>query len=162
MRNLCVAICFLCIGLSGCHFFGPRDLAPYNMITDRNELKDLNGVWKATGITYSMIKREKYKIDSVKLILGKDSTFEAVNLPDCLSDQFGEAVKHQLLSATGSWGVEKIGNEWKMSMEFNKGQLFKEKSTFDFDLYHSGKTILMSTYLGDPDEVKLLEFEKVK
>jgi len=132
------------------------------MITDRNELKDLDGVWKATGITYSMIKREKYRMDSVKLILGKDSTFEAVNLPDCLSDQFGEPVKHQLLAATGNWRVEKTGKEWKMIMEFNKGRLFKERSGFEFDLYHSGNSILMSTYLGDPDEVKLLEFEKVR
>ena len=156
------AICFLCIAFCGCHIFGPRDLSPFNMITDKNELKDLKGVWKAASPTYDLIKRQKYKIDSIKLLLRNDSTFEAVNLPDCMSDEFGEPVKYHLFSASGTWHVGKDRNEWKMRMNFDRGQLFTGGMIMDFDLYLSGKTLLMSTYVGDPHEVKLLEFERIE
>jgi hypothetical protein len=42
------------------------------MITDRKQLKHLNGEWKATRITYDLIKREKYKLDSMRRLCLKD------------------------------------------------------------------------------------------
>ena len=137
-------------------------MTPFTAITDMAQLKDLNGVWKATNFTYELTKRQKYPPDSIKIILHKDSTFQAVNIPDCLSDGFGNPVKHQLLNATGRWGIEKIGADWKLRMEFNRGQLFKKGVITFFDVYLSGNDILMSIYAGDPDDAKFLEFKKVR
>ncbi len=59
--------------------------------------------------TYNLAKRLKCPPGSIKIILHKDSTFEAINIPDCLSDGFRNPVAHRLLHTTGKWGVEKIG-----------------------------------------------------
>jgi hypothetical protein len=163
MRILSVVVLFTCIALAGCHFLGPRDMSGFTMITDNKQPGSLNGVWKATGFSYDMIKSEDYMIDSIKLILHKDSTFEAFNLPDCLGDEFGHPIKHLLLPAKGRWRLSKITELWHMELDFDKGLLYKKGMTIIYpDLYLSGKTILMPTFVGDPDEAKYLEFEKVK
>ena len=160
MRTSYAVISVLSFALSGCHFFGPRDMTNLSTITDVAQLNNLSGVWKATSNTYTLTKRLQYPADSITIILHKDSTFEAINIPDCLSDGLGNPVKHQLLNATGRWGVEQDGKEWKIRMEFKPGKLFAKGLYTDFDVYRSGNDLLMGVYAGDPDEAKALDFIK--
>ena len=162
MKNTHAAMLLLSAALCGCHFFGPRDMTGITTITDITQLNNLPGVWTATNNTYDLMKRQQYPADSIKIILHKDSTFEAVNLPDCLSDQWGNPVKHQLLNATGRWRPEKIGKEWQINMDFKQGRLFKKGVTTNFDIFIKGNNLLMGTYAGDPDEAKSLDFTKPK
>lgn len=162
MKKAYTAALLLSAALCGCHFFGPRDMTGVKTITDITQLNNLTGVWRATDNTYNLTKRQQYPADSIKIILHKDSSFEAINIPDFLSDAFGNPVKHQLLHATGHWRPEKVGKDWKISMDFQPGRLFKNGRSTYFDIYLVGNDLLMGVYAGDPDEAKALDFIKNK
>jgi hypothetical protein len=92
--------------------------------------------------------------------LHRDSTFEAINIPDCLSDGFGNPIAHRLLHATGKWRVEKIVKDWKIRMELKPGKLFTKGMSTDFDVYLFHQSLLMGVYAGNPDEARALDFMK--
>ena len=64
---LCLVMVLSSLAFCGCHFFGPRDMTPFTAITDMAQLKDLNGVWKATSFTSTgfLECRDKYSCFNV-------------------------------------------------------------------------------------------------
>jgi hypothetical protein len=148
-HSLC---CFL-IALSSCHF--------RTEVTQIHDLKNLTGVWYATPDTYSMLERKKYKVASLSLRLyAADSVFEGTNFPDNITSQSGEPVNGIYGNATGVWQVYNFRDDWKVHLQFTKGPVFTEKTSLDFEIYLEDSTLVLCTYLGDPDSGDILEYQK--
>ena len=155
-----LAIFLLLTLLCSCHFFGPRDLDRIKNISDKNQLDNLPGLWKAKQSTYKMLKAKKYQIDSIQLTLKSDSTFLALNLPDCINKPSGDTRTRLLLNASGHWTIYKFGDTWKMQMTFDKNKMLDKNAYLDFDILFLDKKLMLSHFIGDPDQADLLEFER--
>jgi hypothetical protein len=155
-------IFFSTLTLSSCHFFEPRDESNDTVINGLTELKTLPGNWKATETTYALLKDKKYHLDSAKLVLNKDSTFEFYNLPDCINSPLGDPIKGKLGNAKGKWNIYHFGDKWKIQMAFEENELFDKKTFLDFDIVLVGSKFRIWQYIGDPDQADVLEFEKAK
>ena len=107
-----------------------------------------------------MLKAKKYQIDSIQLRLNIDSTFEVSNLPDCISNSSGDPRAGLLLNASGNWSIYKLGDTWKMKMTFSKSKMFDKDTFLDFDILLLDKKLMLSQFIGDPDQADMLEFER--
>jgi hypothetical protein len=109
-----------------------------------------------------MLKNKKYRQDSLSLVLKPDSTFTGTNFPDCIDNLSGDPVKGLLSNGTGRWSVYQSGKYWKLRLDFEKSQTFSERTFLDFDISLDGSTVRLTEYMGDPDNVDILEYEKHK
>ena len=153
-------ICFFVLSLLSCNGLGPRDTSHDSPVKSITELADLPGVWYATRTTYKMLKEKNYKIDSVRLILHRDSSFEFINMPDCIDDPAGKPIKHQLLTVKGKWKPEEFKGAWEISMAFDKGELFETKTHLPFDVFYIDSEMVIMYFIGDPDQADVLVFRK--
>ena len=144
----------------GCHFQGPRDLKETKPITTDVEVAHLSGIWKATKVTYDMVREREYSVDTIELQLNKDSTFEAVNIPDCFADPFGKPVHKRLVNGHGKWEINKVQDKYLLGLRFKKGDMFKENQGYSFEMYKRDTSIFAFQYIGDPDQADILEFRK--
>jgi hypothetical protein len=131
-------------------------------VEDGESLTHMDGVWMATGITYDMMRNMGYPMDSVHLVLHADSTFAVDHLPDCIEDEFGRTLHKQLLVGEGRWKVYEFGGVWKLVLDFTRPGLSGHELFLDMDIFRDGPKLIVSQYIGDPDEVKVLEFYKEK
>lgn len=131
-------------------------------ITKVSELNKLVGTWKGTDVTYDMVRERNYEVDTIQLILNSDSTFEAINIPDCFADPFGKPINKRLVNAHGLWAINKIQNEYLLALRFYKGDLFKENEGYGFEMYMRDTSLFAFQYVGDPDQADMLEFQKAK
>ena len=56
----------------------------------------------------------------------------------------------------------KIGGVWKLVLDFTRPGLYGHELFLDMDIFRDGPKLIVSQYIGDPDEVKVLEFTKKK
>jgi len=155
-----IAIFILIFTFLSCHFSGPRDLQDTKSITEIEELNKMVGTWKATEVTYDMVRERNYVVDTIQLLLNSDSTFKAINIPDCFADPFGKPVNKRLVNAQGQWQVSKIKDKYLLMLRFDKGDLFKKNEGFGFEMYKRDTSIFAFQYVGDPDQADMLEFRK--
>lgn len=155
-----ITIFILILTFLSCHFSGPRDLHDTKAITEVAELNRMVGTWKATEVTYDMVRERNYVVDTIQLILNSDSTFEAINIPDCFADPFGKPINKQLVNAHGRWAINKVQNKYLLALRFDKGDLFKENEGYGFEMYKRDTSIFAFQYVGDPDQADMLEFRK--
>jgi hypothetical protein len=142
--------------LSACHDKQAADAAHGRHVTDQKGLTDMAGTWYATAETNALLDKKKYVRDSVYLILQADSAFH-VRLPDCLD----AAAKGGLIwDAIGAWRLHKNGETWKLGMAFEKGRLFRYRTFTDFDIRVLDSVLILSRYIGNPDEGEILTFRK--
>ncbi|MFT3823796.1 MAG: hypothetical protein QM731_07735 [Chitinophagaceae bacterium] len=165
MRCLLVRYClvfFAVIQLCSCHFFEPTDSSAEQPFKELKDLQGLPGVWNATDRTYEMLKKKEYKSGGVKLTLRSDSSFEFMNLPDCINSPSGDIVNRKSGNANGKWNVYSVKDRWELQMAFNEGELFPKKTFLSFEISQSGRDIKLWQYIGDPDMAEVLEFERRK
>jgi len=160
-----ILIFILTLIFSSCHFSGPRDLQDTTAITEVAELKDMIGTWNATEATYDMVKERNYAVDSIKLLINNDSTFEAINIPDCFAEPLGRPLRRKLVNAKGKWKISNVKDsegraKYLLSLYFTKGDLFKEPEAYAFEMYKRNSSIFAFQYVGDPDQADMLEFRK--
>ena len=155
------ALCLLIISLEGCHSIKAK-LGISTQVSDKSELANLTGVWYATGTTYNMIKNKKYVVDTIHLTLYSNATFKATHFPDCIVPLSGEPVNHVSADGSGTWEIHKEGDFWKLRLDFKTSPVFIEKTFCDFDISSNKSTLILSEFIGDPDSVDILEFEKSK
>lgn len=150
----------LVMTLISCNGFGPRDTSHDTAVNSINELNGLPGTWNATKSVYKMLRGKNYTIDSVRLILHADSTFELTNTPDCINDPAGKS-KDQLLESTkGSWTTQIMRNQWMLVMTFDQGKIFESKTRMNFEIRSIDSTLTISYFIGDPDQGDILMFKK--
>ena len=155
-----ILIFILTLTVLSCHFSGPRDLQDTKPVTEVIELNRMVGTWKATQVTYDMVQERNYAVDTIQLLLYKDSTFKAINIPDCFADPFGKPVHKRLVDAHGKWEVNNIKGKYSLTLRFDKGELFKENEGYSFEMYKRDTSIFAFQYVGDPDQADILEFRK--
>jgi len=155
-------ICACFIMLASCHFFGPADNTGLNNISSLKDVTGLEGKWRLSKDSYTLLTQKGYNIDSIYMQLNKDSTFEAVNLPDCIPDEFGKPKKGALINAQGKWSIAKPGKSLALEMSFDKGLLFNKPTYITFNLYKITATgkLMIGCFLGDPDSAEMLAFER--
>lgn len=156
MRTWLLAI-IMGIALFSCRSRGASDINNGLPVTDIKELKGIVGAWHATEDTYAMLVKKNYVRDSIYIVLRDDSVFKAYHLPDCM-DAAGNG--GLLLDAVGTWKLHLNGNDWKLSMAFEKGRLFRHKTFTDFDILVKDSVLTLFRYIGDPEEAEALQFRK--
>jgi hypothetical protein len=153
---------FFILSLWSCNTLESRPFSFPGKVTDSSQLGNLPGVWSASSTTYSMLKNKRYKQDTLLLVLKPDSTFTGINFPDCIDNLSGDPVKGLLSNGSGLWAVYQSGKYWKLRLDFEKNQTFSDKTFLDFDISLDGTSTRLSEYLGDPDNVDILEYERNK
>jgi len=128
-------------------------------ITDQKELANLAGTWYATPDTYAMLKEKHYKPDSIYIELQPDSILRAHHLPDCMNAAFKAGT---LQDALGIWKLHRDGDDWKMGVAFEAGQLFRYKTHVSFDIVLLDSVLTIYQYIGDPDDGHVLRFIKAR
>lgn len=128
-------------------------------ITDAKQLTGLAGTWYATPDTYTMLLEKRYKPDSIYMELQADSVLKARHLPDCMNAAFKAGT---LQDAIGLWKLHRDGDDWKMSVAFEAGQLFRYKTHVSFDIVLLDSALTIYQYIGDPDDGHVLRFIKAR
>jgi len=157
-----LALLFVAMLSSSC--FSPVDETVYKPITSKPNIQQLAGKWKADSGSYVLIKKKKvYKIDSLYLVLHEDSTFEVVNLPDCVADGLGNPVKGKLHNTSGSWEIENTRSNrksWNVGLNFSHSELYKNGLRTEYALYMKDSKFVLICFVGDPDQGEQLLFVK--
>ena len=158
--KISLLIFWIAFAICSCHFFQPRDTSNDTPIKNLNQLTKLPGNWKATSNTNEVLKKKNYQLDSMSLTLHEDSSFEIINLPDCINSTDGNSIAGELENVTGNWEVRKNQNRWDVEMAFDESKLFKVKTYRSFNIAIIDSSYQLYTYLGDPDQGEIIMFEK--
>ena len=122
----------------------------------------LVGEWEINSNSYEMIK-EKYKNyrgEKVSIVFYKNHRFKAFNIPDCVTDGFGNPVKDKFYDAEGTWEVVKRKDRCELSMNFDAGKLYEHGVGTTYDLFKKDSSLVFITFIGDPDSAEILYFTK--
>lgn len=148
--------------LLSCNGLGPIDDSILKAVEIIPNDSLLVGEWEINSDSYDMIK-EKYKNyhgEKVSIVFYKDHRFKAFNIPDCVTDAFGDPVKGKFHHATGNWEVIKTGDRCELSMDFDPGKLYKVRTGTFYDLFKKDSSLVFITFIGDPDSSDKLYFTK--
>lgn len=136
MRFFLILICLLC----GC---GTKTVVPHELI----------GTWQATK---ESIKRAKINTDLTPVLeIKSDNTFNGFDLPNFLEkDESFDCFK----TVKGTWAIEKNNQ-----IEFTFRETINSRLSIciiSLEFVRYGKKLYMQTFLGDPDQYEIFEYEK--
>lgn len=160
-----VMLVFLITILCSCGTFwgiGSPLMSSYYPSTPRWKPKneDIVGTWHLTQWSMEKIIEDGYVIPDQKIEFWDDGTFELKNYPNYGYDFEKMESRWELISGSGTWGLEKdINRDWVIIIEF------KEKVGYDYDNMYillSGKNPPYTIYdwIGDPDSGRTITFTK--
>ena len=148
--------------LLSCNGLGPIDDSILKAVETIPNDSLLIGEWEINSDSYDMIK-EKYKNyhgEKVSIVFYKNHRFKAFNIPDCVTDAFGDPVKGKFHQAEGRWEVVKRSDRCALSMEFDAGKLYEHGVGTTYDLFRKDSSLVFITFIGDPDSSDKLYFTK--
>ena len=155
-------LCILALLLAGCGGgLWPIDETVMQPLSVEPSSMNIIWTWEVDNFSYTLIK-EQYHIQDKKvaLVINEDSTFEAINFPDFVTDSFGQSINNKLLNATGRWKVEQEDATRVLNMEFTKGELYTWGAETSYALYSKDSQLVILDFIGDPDQGDRLLFIK--
>ena len=154
---LCI---FAVLLIAGCNGLWPIDEMIMQPLSVEPSDSDIIWKWEVDSFSYNLIK-EQYNVkdQKVELLINKNGTFEAINFPDFVADGLGKSINSKLLNAKGNRKIT-LENTRVLTMEFDKGDLYKWGVGTSYDLYIKDSQLVIRTFIGDPDQADRLMFIK--
>ncbi len=144
-----VVLCLLL--LCGCHIPNFDD---ENFTKSKPKNEDLVGKYVPTAETLKLVREEgKYRKVETSIELFKDGSLKMVNMPDWWLKEFGES-KGGFESGVGTWDVREQQGRWELGLDI-KGLVSTSIPIADVPVPY-----LLWFYVGDPDQGKVMIFEK--
>jgi len=153
---------FLLVSVQSCMFFGPVDETTMKIVPSEPNDSVMVGEWYLDHFSNELI-RENYpdKLEPVRLNLGADHQFQAVQFPDFVADPFGKPRNGKMLNASGSWTCARIQHGWGLDLHFDHGELFPDGVLKSVDLFNNKNQLTIMIFIGDPDSGHRLLFRKM-
>ena len=160
-----ILLLILFAGLAGCQF--DRHTAVYT--TTEPKPQDLVGTYVLDYASNKLITEEgHYAKAETSIVLATDGSITIENIPDWWLTDVGDS-KEKFDSGHGKWSIDKHQDWWVLSVEFHSTEQFAWQrqawsNGFFTEMFLIGEKPPYNIYLGigDPDENRGMEFERVR
>lgn len=163
MKILKTSLIIFAFGFYGCSGspVGITDEDKLKSMSEKPNIQQMVGRWHADKFSYKLSEKKSYPVDTMSLILDKDMTFKAFNLPAYVTTSDTVPLEKMLVNAKGKWHLQiNNSNIWELALDFNPGKLYKSGLHENYQLYMQNSKALIWHFVGDPDSGERLAFSK--
>lgn len=119
----------------------------------RDSKEELLGRWTITDGSRPRVAQTQWRSTNA-LSLNADGTFHAQNLPGRIWGRDG-----LVIDGKGNWSIAESGRDVNLDLREVKGETIVPNGT-QLEMSTFGKGITLLYYIGDPDDLNTIDFEK--